>query len=147
VREAGGKVPSEKIVRAIVNQRKAKDICKAPNPFQVGQVVTAKFKKGWFVVKDAGEFSCTLESPTGEKVQVNHFDVRSVELPKEQRDFMVSLQERLASLWQTCDEIPNLQESATAKAVIEAIAFNLGGGFLSELQELLLDLIEKSVEF
>lgn len=139
VDKATGKVPTEKLVKETVKEFLSREA--VSNPYRVGQVVSIKGKKGWFVVFHVGEFTCTCRDITGKEIIERHFDLKEIVLPPEQRQFAVGLQVRLEELWLKGDRLPSQVDGDTIKALVVSVGSN-ACGFLTDFQELLLQLAE-----
>ena len=139
VDKATGKVPTEKLVKETVKEFLNREA--VSNPYRVGQVVTIKGKKGWFVVFHIGEFTCTCRDITGKEIIERHFDLKEIVLPSEQRQFAVGLQVRLEELWLKGDQLPSQVDGDTIKALVVSVGSN-ACGFLTDFQEQLLQLAE-----
>lgn len=146
VDKSNGKVPTESTVKAVVEDFLNREKYSAPNPYRVGQVVSMKGKKGWFIVYGVGEFCCNCQDFTGKQYDFRHFELRELDLPPEQRTFAVHLQEKLSNLWRMGDRLTSDKDSATVKALVQAVGLN-AMGFLTEFQENLLQLAENLEEF
>lgn len=139
VDKANGKIPTEKLVKETVKEFLNRDA--VANPYQLNQIVQIKGKKGWFVVYHVGEFTCTCRDVIGGETIARHFDLKEIALPKEQRQFAVGLQARLADLWVMAEKLPSLVDEQTIKGLVTTVGSN-ACGFLSEFQEQLLQLAE-----
>ncbi|MEG3437678.1 hypothetical protein V0288_11160 [Pannus brasiliensis CCIBt3594] len=140
VERANNRVPSEAVVKKVVKEFQRRD--PVPNPYTVGAIVTAKGKKGWFVVRDVNDFSCTCHSPLGQEEVFHHFDLKEIDYPADQRQFMSDLQERLSLLWKAGDRLDGDRDASTVKAIVQALALNVSG-FFTDLQKTLLETAEK----
>jgi len=139
VDKATGKIPTEKLVKETVKEFLNRE--SVSNPYRVGQVVTIKGKKGWFVVFHIGEFTCTCRDITGKEIIERHFDLKEIVLPPEQRQFAVGLQVRLEELWLKGDQLPSQVDGDTIKGLVVSVGSN-ACGFLTDFQEQLLQLAE-----
>ncbi|MBD2492327.1 hypothetical protein [Aulosira sp. FACHB-615] len=142
VQEAGGKVPSARIVTDVV--QRIIERTQVPNSYQVGEVcqILAKDnpelrgKRGcWCIVVAVHEFSCTVRTWDGElTVGVQHlksFDY----LPQE-----------CQQMQQVCDRITRLQESENLEEAGRAMLKYLGElkrSYLTDVEEKLLSVIEQ----
>jgi hypothetical protein len=139
VDKANGKVPTEKLVKETVKEFLNREA--VSNPYRVGQIVSIKGKKGWFVVFHIGEFTCTCRDITGNEIIERHFDLKEIVLPPEQRQFAVGLQVRLEELWLKGDRLPSQVDGDTIKGLVVSVGSN-ACGFLTDFQEQLLQLAE-----
>ena len=116
VDEAGGKVPSGRIVKDVVEQIKEKIRRRAnlPCPFQVGEVCQIWVKgnpdlkgKGgcWCIVVEVHEFSLSV-SVQGEKYQVKPENLKSAELNTQQQEEYRQICTRIEALYPKCADEP-----------------------------------------
>ena len=140
VDEAGGKVPSNRIVKDIV--QRIKERTPIPNPYQLGEVCSFVPKdnpelKGksrcWAIVKEVHEWSCTVQAWSGE-YQVKIENLKSQELSPVQREEVQLLSDRLARLQQ----IANLDRGAYY--VLKGLGEQT---YLTEVEERLLGTLEE----
>ncbi|MBD2497905.1 hypothetical protein [Nostoc sp. FACHB-280] len=142
VKEAGGKIPSGRIVKDVV--QRIMERTKVPNTYRVGEVCQILAKdnpdlrgKGgcWCIVTHVGEFSCTLKTWDGElTVGVQHlksFDY----LPDECQQMQM-----------ICDRITRLRESENLEEAAKAVLKYLGEvkrPYLTDVEKKLLSVIEQ----
>lgn len=142
VREAGGKVPSARIVTDVV--QRIMERTKAPNPYRVGEVCQIIVKENpelrgksgfWCIVNHLGDYSCTVESWDGEyTVRIDH--LKSLNYTDSECQEMFSLSERIHKLRNSA----NLEKSA--EAVLKCLG-ELNRPYLTEFEEKLLSFIEQ----
>ncbi|MCC5640151.1 hypothetical protein LC593_30840 [Nostoc sp. CHAB 5844] len=104
VQEAGGKIPSGRIVQSVVD--KIRERTKIPNPFREGEICILVPKdnpdlrgKGgcWGVITHVGDYSCTVQTWDGDyTVKIEH--LKSLELLDNDCKFMQQLCLRLRQL-------------------------------------------------
>ena len=140
VEVSGGKVPSGRIVKDIV--QRIRERTPVPNPYQVREICgfipkdnpELKGKsKCWAIVKEVHDFSCTVQAWDGE-YQVKIENLKSQELSPGQREEVQQLCDRLNRLRQ----VDNLDRGALAHLE------HLGEQFyLTEVEEKILSLLEE----
>ncbi|RCJ41336.1 hypothetical protein A6770_36075 [Nostoc minutum NIES-26] len=141
VQAAGGKVPSGRIVKDVV--QRIMERTKAPNPYQIGEVChiiakdnpDLKGKGGcWCIVTHVGEFSCTVEAWDGEyTVRIDHLKALNY------------LETECQQMRQICDRIRRLRENENLEEAARAVLKYLGElkrSHLTAVEEKLLSLIE-----
>jgi hypothetical protein len=142
IEQAGGKIPSGRIVQDIVD--KIRDRTKVPNPYRLGEICTLlpkdnpelKGKSGcWGVITHVGDYSCTLETWDAEyTVKIEH--LKSVELLDNDCQFMQQL----------CVRLRRLHEIENRDSAVDWLCLGLGKQpkpYLSPLQEKLLADVEQ----
>ena len=106
VEAAGGKLPSGRIVKDVVEQIRERP--KAPNPYRLGEVCILipkdnpelRGKSGcWGIITKVGEHSCTIETWDGEYIVSTEY-LSSLELSGNDCKFMRKLCSRLQQLHQ-----------------------------------------------
>ena len=139
VDEAGGKVPSGRIVEDIVQQIKTKT--PVPNPYHVGEICWLVAKgdpqlKGknrcWAVIKDVHEFSCTVQTWDG-AYQVKIENLQSQELLPSQQEQIKQMCDRLQRL--ACFNSLDISLRAFLKKLGEQLSF-------TEVEEQVLSFLE-----
>ncbi|AFZ28444.1 hypothetical protein Cylst_6691 (plasmid) [Cylindrospermum stagnale PCC 7417] len=142
VESAGGKVPSGRIVKSIVD--KIRERTKLPNPYRLGEVCQIlpkdnpelKGKSGcWGIVTHLGDYSCTITTWDGEYT-VKIENLKSLECIDAECEYMQQLCQRLVRLHQ----VGNLD------AAVGWLLAGLGKRqqpFLTPLQEKLLAIVEE----
>lgn len=142
VEAAGGKVPSGRIVKNIVD--KIRERTKLPNPYRLGEVCQIlpkdnpelKGKSGcWGIVTHVGNYSCTITTWEGEYT-VKIENLKSLECIDAECEYMQQLCQRLVRLHQ----VGNLD------AAVGWLLAGLGKRqqpFLTPLQEKLLAIVEE----
>jgi hypothetical protein len=141
VKKAGGKVPSGRIVKDIVDR--IRERTKVPNPFRVGEVCQIipkdnpelRGKSGcWCIVSYVGDYSCTVTTWDNEYVvKLEH--LKSFEYLEEECAYMEELCARLKKLHQ----LGNLDVGAYW--VLNGLG-KLSAPYLTPLQEKLLAVLE-----
>jgi len=142
VEEAGGKVPSGRVVKDIVD--KIRERTKVPNPYQLGEICVIQPKDNpdlrgkagyWGVVTHVGEYSCTVQCWDGDyTAKVEH--LKSLELLEEDCKYMQQL----------CMRLRRLHEVASRDPAVDWLLQGLGKQakpYLSSLQAKLLGAVEK----
>ncbi|BAT56731.1 unknown protein (plasmid) [Nostoc sp. NIES-3756] len=142
VKEAGGKIPSGRIVQDIVD--KIRDRTPVPNPYRVGEICVLhpkdnpdlRGKSGyWGVVTHVGQYSCTLQTWDGDyTAKVEH--LKSLELLEDDCKFMEQL----------CMRLRQLNEVALRDEAVDWLLQGLGKQakpYLSALQAKLLAAVER----
>ena len=143
--EAGGKVPSARVVGDVV--QRIMERTKAPNPYRVGEVcqIIAKDNpdlrgKGgcWGIVNHVGEFSCTVTMWDGEyTVRIDHLKPLNY------------LESECQQMQILCDRISRLRDSVKLEAPAEAVFKCLGElkrPYLTAFEEELLSFIEQKCQ-
>lgn len=142
VEAAGGKVPSGRIVKSIVD--KIRERTKLPNPYRLGEVCQIlpkdhpelKGKSGcWGIITHLGDYSCTITTWDGEYT-VKIENLKSLECIDAECEYMQQLCQRLVRLHQ----VGNLD------AAVGWLLAGLGKRqqpFLTPLQEKLLAIVEE----
>ncbi|MEA5605921.1 hypothetical protein [Nostoc sp. UHCC 0252] len=143
VQEAGGKVPSARIVTDVV--QKIMERTRIPNTYQIGEVCQIVVKdnpelrgKGgcWGIVNHVGEFSCTVRTWDGEyTVGLQHLKSYNY-LPAECEQMQV-----------ICDRISRVYSGALEESVqkfLESLG-KLNRAYLTDLEEKVLSLLELEI--
>jgi hypothetical protein len=142
VEEAGGKLPSGRIVFDIVQRIREKN--PVPNPFRVGEVCQIIVKdnpelrgKGgcWCIVSSVAHFSCTINTFDRE-YHLRPEYLKSLDFSKSERDFMVELGVRMSELYETGE----LEE--VALGILNKLA-KIERAYLTKLEEELLSVLER----
>ena len=137
VESAGGKVPSGRIVKDIV--QRIRERTRVPNPYRVGEVCQLIAKddlelrgKGgcWCIVSEVHEFSCTVETWEGE-FTVRLSNLKSLEFSEKDSQSMKVL----------CARLTKIREVATDPIVAHTLRF-LGHLKHSELTQVQLRMLE-----
>ena len=140
IESAGGKVPSGRIVKDIV--QRIRERTRVPNPYRVGEVCQLMAKddpelrgKGgcWCIISEVHEFSCTVETWEGE-FTVRLSNLKSKEFSESECQSMKFLCERLHKLYSE-------EMEGTARAVVEIFGKHERPE-LSALEEKLLAVLE-----
>jgi hypothetical protein len=140
VAAAGGKVPSGRIVKNIVDQIRQKN--PVPNPWRKGEVAMIMVKdnpdlrgKGgcWAVITEVHNFSCTVRLWDG-NYQVKPENLKELPYSNEQQEMVRKLCDRLSLLYD-----PEMEE--TAKAILASLG-KIDRPWLTELEERLLRVLE-----
>jgi hypothetical protein len=142
VQKAGGKVPTGRIVKDVV--QRIMERTKAPNPYRVGEIcqIIAKDNpelrgKGgcWCIVHHVGEFSCTVKAWDGEyTVRIDHL---------KPLNYSDSDCQQMQSL---CARIRKLRSHGKLEAPAQAVLKCLGElkrPYLTAMEEKLLSVIEQ----
>jgi hypothetical protein len=142
VQEAGGKVPTGRIVKDVV--QRIMERSKAPNPYRLGEVCQIIVKdnpdlrgKGgcWCIVNHVGEFSCTVTMWDGEyTVRIDHLKPLNY------------LESECQQMQEISDRIHRLREKENLEDAPSAVLKHLGElkrPYLTAVEEKLLGLIEK----
>ncbi|WP_366828742.1 hypothetical protein [Nostoc sp. NMS2] len=142
VEEAGGKVPSARVVGDVV--QRIMERTKAPNPYRVGEVCLLIAKdnpdlrgKGgcWGIVNHVGEFSCTVTMWDGEyTVRIDHLKPLNY------------LESECQQMQQISDRISRLRENENLEEAARAVLKHLGElkrPYLTAVEEKLLSVIER----
>ena len=142
VESAGGKVPSGRIVKDIVQIIKEKTQKAVPNPYHVGDICRIiassdpelKGKGGqWCIVSEIHEFSCTVKIYQGE-ITIRLDNLRLIDYSTADCEALARLGDRLHQLY-----LQDLEE--TAVALVDLLA-KLDRPYLTPLEEKLLVLLE-----
>ncbi|MBW4458254.1 MAG: hypothetical protein KME55_39855 [Nostoc indistinguendum CM1-VF10] len=142
VEEAGGKVPSGRIVKNVV--QRIMERTRVPNTYQLGEVCQILAKdnpelrgKGgcWCIVSHVGEFSCTVTMWDREyTVRIDHLKPLNY------------LESECQQMQLLCDRISRLQENENLEEAARAVLKHLGElkrPYLTAVEEKLLGLIEQ----
>ncbi len=140
VESAGGKVPSGRIVKDVV--QRIRERTRVPNPYRVGEVCQLiakddpelRGKSGcWCIVSEVHEFSCTVTTWEGE-ITVRLENLKSKEFSKEDCQSMKFL----------CDRLHRLYSDDLEEAARWNLAFlgKLERPYLTTLEEKLLAVLE-----
>lgn len=145
VSSAGGKIPSGKIVKSIVDR--IRERTKLPNPHRVGEICILvpkdnpelRGKSGcWGIITRVGDYSCNIETWDGEyTVKIEHLS--SLELNDENYEFMRKLLGRILRL----SKLPNRD------SIVDNLVVFFGkqpSPYLTPIQEELLATIERYYE-
>ncbi len=142
VEQAGGKVPSGRIVKSIVDKiRERKPV---PNPWRVNEVAMIMVKdnpdlrgKGgfWCVITEVHDFSCTVRLWDG-TYQVKPENLKELPYSNEQQEEVRKLCDRLSKLYD-----PEMEE--TAKAVLASLG-RIDRPWLTEFEEKVLTFLEEN---
>ncbi|WP_196521028.1 hypothetical protein [Nostoc sp. WHI] len=143
VEEAGGKVPSGRIVKNVV--QRIMERTQVPNTYQIGEVCQILVKdnpelrgKGgcWGIVSAVNEFSCTVRMWDGEyAVGLQHLKSYNY-LPAE-----------CEQMREICDRISRVYSSALEESVqkfLESLG-KLNRAYLTDLEEKLLTVLESEI--
>ncbi len=140
VESAGGKVPSGRIVKDVV--QRIRERTRVPNPYRVGEVCQLIAKdepelrgKGgcWCIVSEVHEFSCTVTTWEGE-ITVRLENLKSLDYSEKDCQRMKALCERLHRLYSD-----DLEEAARCNL---AFFGKLERPYLTALEEKLLEFLE-----
>jgi len=142
VKQAGGKVPTGRIVKDVV--QRIMERTKAPNPYRLGEVCQIIVKdnpdlrgKGgcWGIVNHVGEFSCTVTMWDGKyTVRIDHLKPLNY------------LESECQQMQVICDRISRLREKEKLEEAARAMLKYLGElkrPYLTAVEEKLVGLIEK----
>ncbi|QHG20900.1 hypothetical protein A6V25_21300 [Nostoc sp. ATCC 53789] len=142
VEEAGGKVPSARVVGDVV--QRIMERTKAPNPYRIGEVcqIIAKDNpdlrgKGgnWCIINHVGEFSCTVAMWDGEyTVRIDH--LKPLNYLESECEQMQHISDRISRL----RENENLEDAPSA--MLKYLG-ELKRPYLTAVEEKLLGLIEQ----
>ncbi len=145
VETAGGKVPSGRVVKDIV--QRVMERTKMPNPYRVGEVCQIIPKdnpelrgKGgyWCIVSEVHDFSCTVTAWDGEyTIALQH--MKSKEYSDAECEQMKRLGDRISRLYS-----PDMESAA--RAVLKSLG-ELRRPYLTALEEKLLGLLEEYGSF
>ncbi len=142
VAEAGGKVPSGRIVKNIVDQIRQRT--QVANPWREGNVAMIMVKdnpdlrgKGgcWAVITEVHDFSCTVRLWDGD-YQVKPENLKDLPYSNEQQKAVRELSDRLSKLYN-----PEMEE--TAKAVLASLG-RVDRPWLTEFEEKVLRMLEEN---
>jgi hypothetical protein len=124
VESAGGKVPSGRIVKDIVQRIKERTQPAVPNPYHVGEVCRIiaasdpelKGKGGlWCIVSEVHEFSCTVKTYQGE-ITIRLDNLRLIDYSSADCEAMAKLCDRLSSVYSDdLEEVEKLNLSYLGK--------------------------------
>jgi hypothetical protein len=141
VEEAGGKVPSGRAVKDIV--QRVRERMRVPIPYRVGDVCEILVRDNpelrglggcWCVVTDVREFSCLVRAWNGEYV-VREENLKDLGYFPDQREAVKQLSDRLTGL-------QSLRGEETAAAILEALG-KLKRPYLNPWEEKLLEFLER----
>jgi hypothetical protein len=141
VEEAGGKVPSGRAVKDIV--QRVRERTRVPIPYRVGDVCEILVRDNpelrglggcWCVVTDVREFSCLVRAWNGEYV-VREENLKDLGYFPDQREAVKQLSDRLTGL-------QSLRGEETAAAILEALG-KLKRPSLNPWEEKLLEFLER----
>jgi hypothetical protein len=140
VEAAGGKVPSGRIVKDIV--QRIRERTKIPIPYRVGDVCEILIKDNpelrglggcWCIVIEVREFSCLVRAWNGEYT-VREENLRDLQYSPDHRQKMQQLSDRLVHL-------RSLGEEETVRAILETLG-SLKRPYLNPWEEKLLEFLE-----
>jgi len=140
VEAAGGKVPSGRIVKDIV--QRIRERTKIPIPYRVGDVCEILIKDNpelrglggcWCIVIEVREFSCLVRAWNGEYT-VREENLRDLQYSPDHRQKMQRLSDRLVQL-------RSLGEEETVRAILETLG-SLKRPYLNPWEEKLLKFLE-----
>lgn len=140
VEAAGGKVPSGRIVKDIV--QRIRERTKIPIPYRVGDVCEILIKDNtdlrglggcWCIVMEVREFSCLVRTWNGEYT-VREENLRDLQYSPDHRQKMKQLSDRLVALW-------SLGEEETVRVILETLG-SLKRPYLNPWEEKLLEFLE-----
>ncbi|MCZ8117266.1 MAG: hypothetical protein O9295_04140 [Microcystis sp. LE18-22.4A] len=140
VEAAGGKVPSGRIVKDIV--QRIRERSKIPIPYRVGDVCEILIKDNpdlrglggcWCIVIEVREFSCLVRAWNGEYT-VREENLRDLQYSPDHRQKMQQLSDRLV-------ELRSLGEEETVRAILETLG-SLKRPYLNPWEEKLLEFLE-----
>jgi hypothetical protein len=140
VEAAGGKVPSGRIVKDIV--QRIRERTKIPIPYRVGDVCEILIKDNpdlrglggcWCIVIEVREFSCLVRAWNGEYT-VREENLRDLQYSPDHRQKMQQLSDRLV-------ELRSLGEEETVRAILETLG-SLKRPYLNPWEEKLLEFLE-----
>ncbi len=140
VEAAGGKVPSGRIVKDIV--QRIRERTKIPIPYRVGDVCEILIKDNpdlrglggcWCIVIEVREFSCLVRTWNGEYT-VREENLRDLQYSPDHRQNMQQLSDRLV-------ELRSLGEEETVRAILETLG-SLKRPYLNPWEEKLLEFLE-----
>ncbi len=142
VDQAGGKVPSGRVVKDVVDRIREKT--KVPNPYYLGEICVIQPKDNpelrgksgcWGVITYVGDYSCSIQTWDGDyTAKVEH--LKSLELLEEDCKFMEQL----------CMRLRRLYEVASRDEAVDWLLQGLGKQakpYLSSLQSKLLVAVER----
>lgn len=142
VEESGGKVPSSRVVKDIVDQIREQN--PVPNPWREDEVAMILVKdnpdlrgKGgcWAVIKEVHDFSCTVRLWDGD-YQVKPENLKELPYSNEQQEAVRELSDRLTKLYH-----PEIEEAA--KAILSSLG-KIDRPYLTDLEERLLTFLEEN---
>ncbi|MCA2652703.1 MAG: hypothetical protein IM475_00235 [Microcystis sp. M061S2] len=145
VEAAGGKVPSGRIVKDIV--QRIRERTKIPIPYRVGDVCEILIKDNpdlrglggcWCIVIEVREFSCLVRAWNGEYT-VREENLRDLQYSPDHRQKMQQLSDRLVHL-------RSLGEEETVRAILETLG-SLKRPYLNTWEEKLLEFLEGYIRF
>jgi hypothetical protein len=140
VEAAGGKVPSGRIVKDIV--QRIRERTKIPIPYRVGDVCEILIKDNpdlrglggcWCIVMEVREFSCLVRTWNGEYT-VREENLRDLQYSPDHRQKMKQLSDRLVAL-------RSLGEEETVRVILETLG-SLKRPYLNPWEEKLLEFLE-----
>ncbi|WP_206669337.1 hypothetical protein [Microcystis aeruginosa] len=140
VEAAGGKVPSGRIVKDIV--QRIRERTKIPIPYRVGDVCEILIKDNpelrglggcWCIVIEVREFSCLVRTWNGEYT-VREENLKDLQYSPDHRQKMQQLSDRLVHL-------RSLGEEETVRAILETLG-SLKRPYLNPWEEKLLEFLE-----
>ena len=145
VEAAGGKVPSGRIVKDIV--QRIRERAKIPIPYRVGDVCEILIKDNpelrglggcWCIVIEVREFSCLVRAWNGEYT-VREENLKDLQYSPDHRQKMQRLSDRLVYL-------RSLGEEETVRAILETLG-SLKRPYLNPWEEKLLEFLEGYIRF
>ena len=144
VEQAGGKVPSGRIVKSIVDQIRERN--PVPNPWRVNEVAMIMVKdnpelrgKGgcWCVITEVHNFSCTVRLWDGD-YQVKPENLKELPYSNEQQEMVRKLCDRLTKIY-------HAEMEDTAKAVLASLG-RIDRPWLTEIESGLLTFLEGNLK-
>ncbi len=142
VEEAGGRVPSGRLVKSVVAQMQEQK--KVENPWRVGDVAKIVVKDNpelrgkagcLAVITGVGDFSCTIKVWDGE-YQVKPANLKELSYSETEQDAVKSLCDRLSALY-------DAEIEETAKTILATLG-KVQRPWLTELEEKVLKVVEQS---
>ncbi len=140
VKQAGGKVPSARIVAEVVQNMQQPQ--KVANPWREGEVAQIMIKgnpdlkgKGgcWAVITTVNDFSCSVQLWDGQ-YQVKPENLKDLPYSNEQQEAIKELSDRISKLYD-----PEMEE--TARAVLASLG-KIDRPWLTEIEESFLEVLE-----
>lgn len=140
VEEAGGRVPSGRIVKSIVDR--IRERTKIPNPYQIGDICEILVKENpelrgkggcWAIVRKVSDFGCTVCTWQGD-CHLRIENLKSLSLSPSQQEEVRNI----------CDRLTRLREIGSLDRGAEHFLSGLGKHlYLTEVEEKLLATLEK----
>jgi hypothetical protein len=139
VSDAGGKVPSSRVVKSVVDRIREKNL--VSNPWRVGDVAEIIVKENpdlrgrggcWAIVSEVLDFSCIVQMWDGEYLAKIE-NLKTLDLPDDQQEEVRSL----------CDRVSRLTEISELDRSARVLLASLGRQtFLTDVEEQLLETLE-----